>query len=228
LAVLGVGCTKADMTHTRFTPTDLAPKDAITVIFFDHPWGEEYSAILEERVAGCIRDGLENTHPTVRIVPPEKFRQAAFPGLPPEEIPPGHWPWDQLVDDPAFRERIAPLGLHYLIAVSGGTRTDWIYSGGFLGPFFTLDNRLKRHSRLQATVLDLKQGSKAGGFWVDAYDKVGTLIAPTETRACRELGEGVAKFLAGEKPPEETEAEQLEETPAKAEEGATSTGKAEY
>ena len=30
----------------------------------------------------------------------------------------------------------------------------------------------------------------------------------TEARVCKELGEGVAKFLVGEKPPEETEADE--------------------
>jgi hypothetical protein len=219
-AVLGVGCTKAAMYDTRFTPTDLALKDAITVIQVQS--GEqEYSDKLEKKVVGYIKDALEDSHPTVRVVPPEEFRQVAFPDLTPEEIPRGDWTWEQLLEDPAFRERIAPLGLHYLIAVSGGTtqvlklRLEGSIAGGALA--YIGD----RHSRLGATVIDLIQGSNAGHLEVDAKNTttVGWMIlpfpfyssAPTETRACSELGEAVTTFLAGEKPPEEMKAEQFEE-----------------
>jgi hypothetical protein len=217
-AVLGVGCTKAAMYDTRFTPTDLALKDAITVIQVQS--GEqEYSDKLEKKVVGYIKDALEDTHPTVRVVPPEEFRQVAFPDLTPEEIQSGYW--EQLLEDPAFRERIAPLGLHYLIAVSGGTTQDLKLrlEGSIAGGALTYMG--DRHSRLEATVIDLKQGSTAGRLEVDAYSKgrVGWTIlpfpayvsAPTETRACSELGEAVTTFLAGEKPPEEMKTEQFEE-----------------
>jgi hypothetical protein len=215
LAVLGVGCTKASMYHSRFTPTDLALKDAITVIQVQS--GEqEYSDKLEKKVVGCIKDALEDTHPTVRVVPPEEFRQVAFPDLTPEEIQSGDW--EQLLEDPAFRERIAPLGLHYLIAVTGGTtqNTKFVaegvpFYGGAMGFMGDIGDR---RSSVHATVLDLERGKEVGSVDASAYNTSGfgwvilplplyVPPPPTEARACSELGEGLAKFLAGEKLPQE-------------------------
>ena len=219
VTVLGVGCTKAAMYDTRFTPTDLAPEDAVTVVLSQ--FSGEFSAAKEAKFVRCITKAIHKAHPTVRIVPADEFRQAAFPDLTPEEIPRGDWTWEQLGEDPAFQQRIAPLGLHYLIAVSGGTTQDLKLrlEGSIAGGALTYMG--DRHSRLEATVIDLKQGSTAGRLEVDAYSKgrVGWTIlpfpayvsAPTETRACSELGEAVTTFLAGEKPPEEMKAEQFEE-----------------
>ncbi len=222
-AVLGVGCTKAAMYDTRFTPTDLAPEDAVTVVLSQ--FSGKFSAAKEAKFVRCITKAIHKAHPTVRIVPADEFRQAAFPDLTPEEIPRGDWTWEQLGEDPAFQQRIAPLGLNYLIAVSGGTTQVLKFTGaGFPGIGGALGYEGKpgaRHSRLGATVIDLIQGSNAGHLEVDAKNTttVGWMIlpfpfyssAPTETRACSELGEAVTTFLAGEKPPEEMKAEQFEE-----------------
>ena len=39
---------------------------------------EKFSRSLESKAADCIRDALEATHSTVRMVPSDKFRQFAF------------------------------------------------------------------------------------------------------------------------------------------------------
>ena len=213
MTFLGVGCTKAAMYDTRFTPTDLAPEDAVTVVLSQ--FSGEFSAAKEAKFVRCITKAIHKAHPTVRIVPPDEFRQVAFPDLTPEEIQSGDW--EQLGEDPAFQQRIAPLGVHYLITLSGGTTQDLKFKAvGFPGVGGALGYEGKpgdRHSRLEATVIDLKQGSYVGRLEVDAYNTtyIGWgfipmpfyISAPTETRACSELAKGVAKFLAGEKLPGE-------------------------
>ncbi len=210
LAVLGVGCTTGSMYHTRLTPTDLAPEDAITVIQVQS--GEqEYSDKLEKKVVGCIKDALEDTHPTVRVVPPEEFRRVAFPDLTPGDILSGDasGEWEQLTKDPAFATRIAPLDLRYLIIVSGGTTTDTKFRTAPNAPIWWVG--FDKQSDFRARIIDLKQRREAGTVRAFASGETTWIIPPfplvlpafPEGRACRELGEEVAKFLAGEKLPEE-------------------------
>lgn len=212
VAVLGVGCTKALMYDYRFNPTDLAPEDALTVTQV-HSGEQEYSDKLEKKVVGCIKDTVEDTHPTVRVVSPEEFRRVAFPDLTRADILAGDW-WEQLTKDPAFATRIAPLDLRYLIIVSGETTTDSklrveIVCGYGCGPAW--EATFDKQSNLRAMIIDLKQGHKAGTVQAFASGETAWLFPPSplvfptfpESRACGDLGEGVAKFLAGEKLPEE-------------------------
>jgi len=221
VTVLGVGCTKAHMYHTRLAPTDLAPDDGVTVLL--DQFSGEFSGSKENKFIGCITKAIRKVHPTVRIVPPNKFRQAAFPDLSPEEV--GHRSWEQLANDPAVRQRVAPLGVHYLITLSGGTTQNMKFildSAGTVGALMYGADFGGRQSSLNATVIDLKQGSEVGRVNASAYNKTrsGWLILPlpfyvpsaaTETRVCEELGEGVAAVFAGEKPSAEMKAEQLED-----------------
>jgi len=215
LAVLGVGCSTGMMYRIRLTPTDLAPEDAITVIQVQSR-EHEYSDKLEKKLVGCIKDALEDTHPTVRVVPPEEFRRVAFPDLTPAEILSGDesWEWEQLTKDQSLETRIAPLDVRYLIIVSGGTTTDTKFGAASLVWVVSWD----KQSYLRARIIDLKQGREAGIVRSSASGETvwlwppAPLIIPTdpEGRVCGDLGEGVAKFLAGETPRDEMEVEQLE------------------
>jgi hypothetical protein len=134
LAVLMAGCSSTGWMHTsRLAPTTLTTEDAITVIAYetesisqisetaDVP--AEYSADMAEEVLECIEEILEEHHPTVRIIPPDKFLEVAFPNLTPEDSPPVILSWEHMARDPGFQARIAPLGLRYLITVFGATRS---------------------------------------------------------------------------------------------------------
>ncbi len=127
VAVMGIGCSTARIRFNRDASTGLAPDTAITVLL--DPW-ERSAIFFEKRVSGCIQDALEDTHPAVRVIGPGEFRLAAFPELTPEEIPPGDWSWRELTGDPTFRQRIAPLGVRYLIVVSV---TEGSYNDGVSG-----------------------------------------------------------------------------------------------
>lgn len=88
-------------------------------------------------------------------------------------------------------------------------------SVGGLYPGSALLLAADRYSSLEATVIDLKQGRWAGVLNASASGRPVVPVFPpflpipafTEARACGDVGEGVAKVLTGEKPPEETEAE---------------------
>ncbi len=220
VAVLGVGCTKSYMNHTRLAPTDLAPDDAITVIQVQSG-DQEDSDEVEGKVLRCIKNTLWDTHRTVRVIPPDEFRRVAFPDLSSAEILSGDasGEWDQLTKDPSLAARITSLGIRYLITVSGGTTTDSKFrmEGSFNGGVYWVE--WDRHSVLRATIIDLRQGRKAGIVDASVSGKGAWVFPPfplifpvaTEGPACIRLAEEVIEFLAGEKPPAEMKTEQLEE-----------------
>ncbi len=111
----------------RKGPTQIESHDTIAVfldVFGDKysRVGDEYSRAKEKKFVGCITEAIRETHPAVRIVPPDEYRQAAFPGLAPDDIKPMPMGDLSFVDDPGFKGRIAPLGIRYPIRVSGSTR----------------------------------------------------------------------------------------------------------
>ena len=211
LAVLGVGCTMATLGERRLAPTGLAPQDAITAILEEQAEARQSTA-LEETVTGCIQDALRETHPAMRMVSADEFRRAAFPDLTPVETPPGTFSWEHLVTDIGLQERIAPLGLRYLIVVDVEEGRDPIHlHGGGAEGALVIGGDWKRWSRMRATILDITNHHVAGYVASDAVGKsaagvfilyifpvpYGKASFPRET-ACWKLGEGVAKFLAGE------------------------------
>ncbi len=221
-AVLGVGCTKAHMSHNLLAPIDLASKDAVTVVL--DQFSGEFSASKEAKFFDCVTEAIHKVHPTVRIITPDDFRHVAFPDVALDEILSADRSWEQMARDPAFRQQIAPLDVHYLITLSGETTEDaklfTARSGAYSALIYGQDLG-DRRSSLTATVINLKQGSVAGSFHAHAYNimRTGWMILPlplyvpsrTETRVCRELGKGVAALLAVEKPPGEIQAEQFKE-----------------
>jgi len=104
----------------RLGATAIESGDAVTAVLEE--FSGEFSSSKEDKFVACIRKALRKAHPTVRFIPPDEFRQVAFPDLTPEDTPPEDWTWDRLVEDPGFQQRIAPLGLRYLIPVSGFTK----------------------------------------------------------------------------------------------------------
>ncbi|MFQ5656262.1 MAG: hypothetical protein ACE5G5_01825 [Candidatus Methylomirabilales bacterium] len=242
LAVLGVGCSQGWMTGSRLAPTGLKPEDGLAVIAYEDPAGE-YSEDIGEDVVECVEDALEDTHPTVRVVPLDEFHQAAFPDLTPEETPSSGWAWELLLSDAAFRERIAPLGLRYLIIVTfeegkGPANVAAVASRGAAAIVVNWQTRASMHAR----IVDLIHSREAGTVQAEAtaQSSAGLIgIFPfyipsfPEGRACEDLGEGVAKLLAGEsfgdqigiwpditdQWPEEMEPEQFEKPAGEIEEG---------
>ncbi len=203
--VLTAACTSGRADYSRIAPTGIAPGDAIAVILYDfsgrdYSRGREYSLDLEEKVVTCISKAIREIAPTVQIVPPEEFRRVAFQDLTLAELPAGEEQWIALAADAAFRERVTPLNLRYAIGVKGfawdSSRSDWWRALGYGG-----GQVWERNSVFHATILDVKRAAVVGSVDATATGEIAffrLVVPPTETRACNELGEQVARFLVGE------------------------------
>jgi len=207
---LWVGCTTAQVREFRAAPTAIQPHEAVAIVL--HQIAEKSSdetRVMEEELFGCISDALRKPHPGLRVVPPDKFRRAAFSDLDPEAAPTSLESLAVLLTHPVFRERIDPLRIHYVVSVGGRWegKEDAFVGYPVPGAIFTW----YRGVDLVASVLDVKQIRAAGE--IDASVKghgwlfmAGFLFpiglpATTEGRACQDLGQAIAKFLTGEKPP---------------------------
>jgi hypothetical protein len=101
----------------RLAPTEIDSHDLVTAVL-DESSGR-FSLPEGEKVVGCITGGIHEKHPRVRVVPPDEFRRTAFPDLTPEEVSSELLDIALLVEQPEFQERIAPLGIRYLILAWG-------------------------------------------------------------------------------------------------------------
>ncbi|MFQ5802956.1 MAG: hypothetical protein ACE5JQ_08695, partial [Candidatus Methylomirabilales bacterium] len=211
--------------HTsRLAPTTLTTEDAITVIAYetesisqisetaDVP--AEYSADMAEEVLECIEEILEEHHPTVRVIAPDKFLEIAFPDLTADDSLPVVLSWEHMARDPRFQERIAPLGLRYLITVfveEGKGNT--VFAGpdpGVYPPPPVFMAGWDTWASMHAKVVDLMHARDAGEVQAEATGRSAAgiiCIIPfyipsfPEWRACDELAAGVVQLLAGESPP---------------------------
>ena len=217
-ALLLAGCTTAQVNWSREMRTRIDPNTAVAVVALREGDEAEDSSFATE-AAECIQATIRRVYPTLRIIAREEFRRVAFPSAPAEPLLSAAQPFASVLEDPQFRNRIAPLGLRYLIAARGFTvqqAKPIIGAAGAHGGAFTVLGAVwDRRSRITATVFDLKQFRTAGEIAASASGKpwlvcVGLLVlcapigAPafTESKACKEVAEGVIKFLAGENHPD--------------------------
>ncbi len=128
---------RPDVRYDRYAPTEIESHDAVTAVLYQ--FGGEFSGAKENKFVGCIARAIHEAHPTVRFIPSDEFRRTAFPDLTPEEASLELWGLlglgsqiEPLLKESAFHDRIAPLGVRYVITVSGFTHT--LYSlPGILG-----------------------------------------------------------------------------------------------
>lgn len=224
ISLVGGGCTTAWVQSRRLAPTGLGPEDTIAVILTG-PVKDEYSSELENQVTECVQGALAGIHPGIRIIPPNQFRKLAFPDLTIDQIPSGYFGWRSLLRDPVFHNKIAPLGLRYMLALNTEearrlTDVEWTAATSMLGgPGPSLSWSWENEVLLEAIVVDAAHRRIAGA--VHAYAKgnsgagVSLVTFPSPFLlphgrvsfpfgvACRGLGGALAIFLAGESPAEE-------------------------
>lgn len=224
ISLAGGGCTSVWVQERRLAPTGLALEDTIAVIL-TAPVKDEYSAELENQVTECVQGALGGIHPGIRIIPPNQFRKLAFPDLTIDQIPSGYFSWQSLLRDPAFHNKIAPLGLRYVLAVNTEesrrvTDAEWTAATSMLGgPGPSLSASWENEVLMETIVMDARHRRIAGA--VHAYAKgnsgagVSLVTFPIPFLlphgmvsfpfgvACRGLGEALAKFLTEENLAEE-------------------------
>lgn len=189
----------------------LAPGDAVTILV-DTLEGE-YSADLEKEVVSCVRSGFDQANlSAVPIVSPEEFRRSTFPDTTADQML--SEPWEQRLVDPGVRERIASLGLRYLIAAT-------VSEGKSLTEPAEAYWKWQRFAVMSATVVDLTHTHVAGkmtasvrktsaaGF-IHLHTVFGTIAAPVpfvvpsffvEEKSCNEFGIALANFLMSQETP---------------------------
>lgn len=159
----------------------------------------------EGNFAACVGRGITNAQPNVRVVDVDQFDRLAFPGVEEGEKS------KALVIDASVRERIAPLDLHYLVAVGGAHTAEGPGEGwGSCGASGALvlcfgPRRWNKESGLSATVLALKESASLGTLRAKASGTKSAWAAfliggesepDTEGSACEELGRAVAELIA--------------------------------
>jgi hypothetical protein len=206
---LWAGCTTAQVQATRQIHTRIETHEPVAIVV-----SPETTEVTSDAV-GCISKVLRERFPNLRIVLPDEFHKLAFPDVALELAPRALIYLPLLLNDPAFRARITPLDLRYLISVQGKTdqkaKPFFGGAGGYGGAVTWFGAEWDRKSNVTASILDLKQDTGAGEIRASAEGKpwfvcIGLLImcapfgAPafTEAKACDEIGTAVAKFLAGE------------------------------
>ncbi len=202
LTMLGVGCSTGNYhswhVEDRKAPTGIATIEAVTVVL-DHS-AEEFSLEEEAEITSCISEAMRSAHPTLQIIAPDEFRRTAFPDLVPEEVPPRSW--DQLLTDAAFRDRMAPLGIRYLIDVTvtdGRGVQEQVPGGETWEPWTRLEAKVVdlMHAHIVGSVEAVASGESAFGFTPLTFIFPVIITSYPEERACQELGKALVKFLAG-------------------------------
>jgi len=165
---------------------------------------------IEHKVGNCIADALESAVPDVRFIPADEFRAAVFPGLSYAEAPSNPLFLTKLLLDSNFRARLQPLGLRYVILVSGATHQTGAGYGGCFGGyggaaclvFYVWD----RHSNLAALIVDVSTAAAPERVQAEAVGMPGAGIvlwfpvawpAFTKYAACKEFGHAVAEAIRG-------------------------------
>lgn len=149
----------------------------------------------------CVDTALREELPYIRIIPPEDFRSAAFPDLPPEAAIHDTEYLALALRHPKFRARVDSLGIRYLIALRGVTEQKLVGVGaGGIAGLIVWD----RNTRLAASILDVVKSLEPQELEATASGNPSLLLlggvplvipAPTESTACQALGNAVVKFL---------------------------------
>ena len=201
MALLPAACVTATK-HVR-SRTELALEDRSTMDPGDA------IAIVPGDGARCVTKALHELQPDLRIVPPDEFRRVALAGEPEDRqsldhpIPAAQ---QQLLATAAFRDRIAPLHLRYLVSIghtqTGGSKSSSPPCGG--GGCFL---NWSQSQTLTASAFDLKDGREVGRIVVDVNgERLLALVGPIPVYfrferihgpACDALGEALGTFLGG-------------------------------
>ncbi len=210
------GCASSEM--RREASTGVLPSEVVTIIQAEKilpDWDAGFPGFRggdEEWIANCIGEAMHEVSPTLQLIPPGEFRASLFPWFEHATAPDNAGELASLLNKPLVQERIAALGLRYVIALDGST-TKGVHKGasgcgvhGCLGYVWWDEN-----SKLSATVWDLKQVHSSGSLEVSASGRssISFFILPfpfysdasTEHTACTDLGEQLARFLTNRAQP---------------------------
>jgi hypothetical protein len=176
------------------------PKRDVVVVLPNRMGG---ATAEDTRFAGCVERRVQSLRPEQRIVSAAAFRDALFPWFEPGQIPDTPSDLQGLLARPRVQERLADLGIRYVLAIAGATRNDGDVGAvlcsahGCLGLMWW-----DRQTDVVAIVWDLRDVAKAdlrvtsaGTAILPAFVLPVPFVPLTETRACDQIGQRLGEVL---------------------------------
>ena len=221
-AVLASGCAAPTRTEVLVDPAARsvqATRDAVVLFpaFVDPGYAAATSngqPSREQQGAGeadfmrCLKKALEkHVSHRVRLVDAATFQDALFPWFEPTHAPSNVKELEALLARPVVRQRIASLGVRYLVNIAGSAESDGFPGmicgagyggGGCLG--LAWEN--KTH-RVNAVIWDVVQGTRSGALSTRTSGRSVSFafvipiifVANTERDACKALASELGRLL---------------------------------
>ena len=226
------GCMTAKVEELRQGPTHILNSEAVVVLAKPHLEGvgteEDFLNCLEKKLVGAqvsaqshrdARAGKQANarsafaHSAFQLYADAQFIDALYPWLEPSTAPANADGLSVLLARPGVSERVAQMGVRYIVWVDGSTRK--IDSGGSIacaaGPGGAGCLGLgwwEKSSDYDATIWDLRNGTAVGtvsagvrgtSVMIGAIAPI-PIITPVQSAACGRLAAQLKSFLAGDEP----------------------------
>ena len=204
------GCVTATVQEVREADTGMAAGDSIVVL---GRRSQPASAETELDFISCVAGNMGRGGNRVNVIPEQRFIDATFPWFEPRTAPAQANDLPALLDRPPLAQRLAEMGLKYLVWIEGATeRTD---SGGSLSCAVTPGGggcfgflSWENDSTYEASVWDVESGTAAGRISSEA---IGTsympavivpipILARVRASACTALADQLKAFVNNESP----------------------------
>lgn len=203
LLVFLVGCSSLVSDVKRITATGIEPGEAIAIV---PKFMADNDDAFESSLALCIKNAMNDMGMTSRVLFHKEFRRAVFGDLKQAERPVCDDITKIAMVDSQVKSLLEPLGVRYLVCVSGfnSCTRPRLEGGGIPMAYIEWDKR----SRAEADIYDLKSLSHAGSLFTHAKDSGAIGIFPpffipamTEAKTCKRFGREIAQFLASKDQP---------------------------
>ena len=207
LAVSGLcGCVTTTIQQVRQARTSIEANDSVVILGRHQKGGESVEAGFVQCVSSHLNGGK------LAIVSEKDFVDALFPYFEPRTAPMETSDLPAIIQHPLLAEKLASIGVHYVIWVDGTTRrTDssgtmscTIATAGIPACFGFLS--WENTSAYEAQIWDIREGTQVGKVSSDAVGTsfVPAVIAPipfiarVQSGACSSLADELKRFISGE------------------------------
>ena len=201
--LLLVACSERSSTGTLIQPTQSSDTaelatDEHVVVLNSAGWDSE-----RDGPAGCINDVIHHTDPQIPLYDGDDFRSALYPWFEPGVAPRTEEQLAQLLKRPLVSEKIAALGIRYVVTMNSGFHTSNAGGDVFPGPpgaVVWADVQVS----LQANVWDVKEIRSVGSLDTSIAGRNMFILIPpipilpaTQHEACKDVGHRLAAYFAG-------------------------------
>jgi hypothetical protein len=198
------GCATSSIREQPEKYNEIASAQSIVVV----PIGNRAADIAE-----CVHEAIQRVCQNLQFFPPERFVDSMFPWFEPGTFPKTKEDLDALRNSDLVRAKIQTLGIRYVIAVSGETVQDSFHGiepdvlQELLVRFGFVYIEADRKTDIYASMIDLKETvipMEAESHRDKTHKYAWWLVFPlyikpaiTETPACAETGEKIARQISG-------------------------------